>query len=122
MTPGKASRQGKPIEIQHPIGLERYPAQLFDLDEGIAWIEYGWVEGDAPGNPIHMVEGIVAQTTSDQEWTMATKDGPVRIRILDEEDRADQELISRMAQYRKGDREKAQQIIQSDLSIQIPPL
>ena len=121
MTPGEASKQSKPIEIQHPIGMERYPAQLFDLPEGIAWIEYGWVEGDAPGSPIHRVEGIVAQTTSEQEWTMATRDGTVTIRILSEDNPKDRELINRMAQYRKGDREKARQIIQSDLNIKIPP-
>ena len=119
MTPGEASKQGKPIEINHPIGMERYPAQLFDLPEGIAWIEYGWVEGDAPSSPIHMVEGTVTEAASENSWTIRIREGTVTVRLLTDDNPADRELLNRMAEYSQGDREQARRIIESDLSIKI---
>ena len=123
MTPGKASKENMLIEIYHPIGLQRYPAQLFDLDNGIAWIEMGWAEDDPmsrPSNPIHMAEGIVTQTTRNNQWEMATDDGMVIIRILDEETPEDRDLVAELKTYNPGNREQAREAIRADLQITIP--
>ena len=125
MTPGKASKADHKMEIEHPLGGKRYPAQLFDFEEGIAWIELGWAEDnplERPSNPVHMVEGVVAQITRENDWTIATREGSVIIRLLTDDNPADRELINRMSEYRKGDREKARRIIESDLSIKIPSM
>lgn len=58
---------------------------------------------------------------NEQEWQIESMDGLVTIRILDQKVSKDRELIGRMAEYRKGDRDKAGRIIQSDLNIKIPP-
>ncbi|OED40239.1 hypothetical protein ACH42_17140 [Endozoicomonas sp. (ex Bugula neritina AB1)] len=123
MTPGAASREGKPIEIYHPIGMKRYPAQLFDIDGGIAWIEYGWAEDDPmsrPANPIHMATGLMAQTTRDDMWEINTDDGTVTIRLLDEKNPEDRALIAEMDTYQRGDRQRARENINADLQLSIP--
>ncbi|WP_419534746.1 hypothetical protein [Endozoicomonas sp.] len=120
MTPGEASKQGALLEIDHPYGGKRYPAQLFDIDQGVAWIEYGWAEDDPlerASNPIHMAQGLVKATPNG--WEIPTDAGrPVTIRRLD--DHNDSDLIEELKTYNRGDRYRARDVIQQDLSLTIP--
>ena len=84
MTPAEAKQLKTYIEIHHPYGGKRYPAHIFDLPQGIAWIEYGWADDDplsTPSNPVHMVQGKV-EHTSEGQWQIQSEDGLVTIRTL----------------------------------------
>lgn len=120
MTPGEASKQGALLEIDHPYGGKRYPAQLFDIDQGVAWIEYGWAEDDPlskPSNPVHMADGNIQATPNG--WEIPTEAGRmITIRRLDVE--KDNDLIEQLEAFNRGDRQRARDVIQQDLSLTIP--
>ena len=110
------------LEIDHPVGGKRYPAHLFELDRGIAWIEYGWAGFGlgAPSNPVHMVKGILVQLDKDDDWMIKTEAGLVTIRIMNLSNENDENLIIDLSEMPKGDRETARDRIEDSLGITIP--
>lgn len=125
MTPEQAKQPDTYLEIDHPLGGKRYPAHIFDLDQGVAWIEYGW-SGlgplSAPSNPIHLVRGKV-EATGDGQWQIQTEDGLVTIRTLRLAGGGslnDEDTIMKLIDFPEGDRERARQRIEENLNIKLP--
>lgn len=126
MTPAEAKRPDTYLEIDHPNGGKRYPAHIFDMNQGIAWIEYGWAGDDplsAPSNPVHKVQGKV-ETTRDGQWQIQSEDGLVTIRTLRLAGGGslnDEDTIMELIDFPEGDRERAREIIETSLNIKLPP-
>lgn len=123
MTPGEAKRPDTYIVINHPSGGKRYPAHIFDLENGIAWIEYGWAEDDplsAPSNPVHMAKGKFIQSDLDGQWKIDTEAGVVTVRIMSLSNEQDEEPIIDLSDMNEGDRDRAREVIQSSLDIKLP--
>ncbi|WP_257263834.1 hypothetical protein [Endozoicomonas sp. ONNA2] len=123
MTPAEAKQPDTYLEIVHPYGGKRYPAHIFDLNQGIAWIEYGWASDDplaAPNNPIHMVEGKV-EATRDGQWQIQSEDGLVTIRTMAISRYEDDSIIIKLSELSEGDRALARERIEASLNIKLPP-
>lgn len=126
MTPAEAKRPDTYLEIDHPLGGKRYPAHIFDMNQGIAWIEYGWADDDplsAPSNPVHMVRGKV-EPTRDGQWQILSEDGLVTIRTLRLAGGGslnDEDTIMKLIDFPEGDREQARGHIEAWLRIKLPP-
>ena len=110
------------LQIRHPVGGMRYPAHLFELNRGIAWIEYGWAGFGlgAPSNSVHMVEGDIIQGDKDDEWTIRTEAGLVTIRIMNLNHEPDNDPIIELSEMPRGDRNLAKDRIEGSLGITLP--
>lgn len=82
MTPGQASRAGKVLVINHPIGGKRIAPHVFDLeDDGIAFIDDGWTAPLVSYHVAHIVEGKVFSLPPGMPrgWCIGSEDGEVLV-------------------------------------------
>lgn len=59
----KASRDGKPLAINHPDAGRRVMAEVFATPTGIAFVDAGWTDVWLSRSPFHLVEGELVE-----EW------------------------------------------------------
>jgi hypothetical protein len=112
MTPGKASAKGDILIIDHPIGGRRYAAHVFDLQNGLAFMDHGWADPyPGSGQPCHQITGDFEEhSIQGGGWICIDHpDGDVHVEIY------------RGTEVPDGTREAARSVLQRSLGIQIVP-
>jgi len=110
MTPGEASKAGSVLEIGQGTGA--LAAHVFDLEDGLAFIELGWADAyPGSGQPCHKLTGKFEQhTIQGGGWiSLEGEDSDINITIHAGSWKPD------------GPRDKAREILERCLRIKIPP-
>jgi hypothetical protein len=105
MTPGQASAQGKILRIEGGI----YAAHVFDLPDGLAFIETGWADDFGGGtNRCHRLQGTPVPFDFQGGGWLLDGPGEPLVQPYTGPERPD------------GPRAKAREILARDLQIKIP--
>lgn len=62
----KAIEDRVPLYFDAGDGRDRYMAEVFEIPDGIAWVDPGW-QADFMGHPVHKLTGEIKQI-ADYEW------------------------------------------------------
>ena len=105
MTPGQYSAQGKSIQIG---AGDYYAAHVFDLPDGIAFIDHGWANNyPGSGQPCHKVSGTFEEHKIQGGGWIAM-------------DADDFQIFKNQGPSPDGTRDEARKVLQDSLDIVLP--